>query len=50
MTLILSTSKEKKNKVVDALKRRVIETHATSIIMYQTDLKDRIFEVAKAYL
>jgi hypothetical protein len=34
--------KGKENKVVDALSRRVHELHATSISMYQTDIKSRI--------
>jgi hypothetical protein len=42
--------KGKENKVVEALSRRVYEPQATSISMYQTDLKDRILEVAKADL
>jgi hypothetical protein len=42
--------KGKENKVVDALSRRVHELHATAIIMYQSDLKDIILEVAKSYL
>jgi hypothetical protein len=42
--------KGKENKVVDAISRRVHELHATAINMYQTDLKDRILEVAKADL
>ena len=33
--------------MVDALSRRVHELHATSISMYQTNLKGIIFEVAK---
>jgi hypothetical protein len=33
--------------VVDALSRRVHELHATSINMYQSDLKDRIIEATK---
>ena len=41
--------KGEENKVVDALSKRVHELHATTIGMYQTDLKDRILEVAKAY-
>jgi hypothetical protein len=40
--------KGKENKVVDALNRRVHEMHATTISMYQTDLRDRIIEVAKS--
>jgi hypothetical protein len=32
--------KGKENKVVDALRRRVHELHATTISMYQSDLKD----------
>jgi hypothetical protein len=42
--------KGKKNKVVDAISRRVHELHATTISMYQSNLKDRILEVAKADL
>jgi hypothetical protein len=33
-----------KNKMVDALNRRVHEMHATTIIMYRFDLKDIILE------
>jgi hypothetical protein len=39
--------KGKHNKVVDALSRRVHEFHATTISMYQLDLKDKILEDAK---
>jgi hypothetical protein len=42
--------KGKENKVVDALNRRVHELHATTISMYQSDLKDRIVEAAKSDL
>jgi hypothetical protein len=42
--------KEKKNKVVDALSRRVHVLHATTIGMYQTNLKDIIYESAKVDL
>jgi hypothetical protein len=42
--------KGKENKVVDALSRRVHELHATTISMYQTDLKDKILEAAKSDL
>jgi hypothetical protein len=42
--------KGKENKVVDALSRRVHELHATTISMYQSDLKDRIIEVSKSNL
>jgi hypothetical protein len=42
--------KGKENKVDGALNTRVHELHATSISMYQTDLKGAIFEAAKAYL
>jgi hypothetical protein len=42
--------KGKENKVVDALSRRVHELHATSISMYQIDLKRKNFEAAKEYL
>jgi hypothetical protein len=40
--------KGKENKVVDALNRRVHEMHATTISMYQSDLKDIILEAAKS--
>jgi hypothetical protein len=36
--------KGKENKVVDALSRRVHELHATSISLYQSDLKHKILE------
>jgi hypothetical protein len=36
-----------KKKVVDALSRRVHELHATTISMYQSDLKHEILEVGK---
>jgi hypothetical protein len=36
--------------VADALNIRVHELHATTIIMYQSDLKDRITEAAKSDL
>jgi hypothetical protein len=39
--------KGKKNKVADALNRRVHELHATTISMYQLDLKHKILEAAK---
>jgi hypothetical protein len=39
--------KGKERKVVDALSRRVHELHATTISMYQSDLKDRILDTAK---
>jgi hypothetical protein len=42
--------KEKENKVVDALSRRVHEIHATSIIMYQNDIKRKFLEAANADL
>jgi hypothetical protein len=42
--------KGKENKVVDALTRRVHELHATTISMYQSDLKDRFIEAAKSDL
>ena len=42
--------KGKENKVADALSRKVHELHATSISMYQTELKDRIMEAASADL
>jgi hypothetical protein len=38
--------KGKENKVVDALIRRVHELHATTISMYQTDIKRKILEAA----
>jgi hypothetical protein len=40
----------KENKVADALNRRVHELHATTISMYQSDLKDIIIEAAKSDL
>jgi hypothetical protein len=40
----------KENKVADALNRRVHELHATAIIMYQSDLEDKIIEAAKSDL
>jgi hypothetical protein len=43
----LTHIKGKENKVVDALSRRVHELHATTISMYQSDLKHIILEVAK---
>jgi hypothetical protein len=42
--------KGKENKVVDALNRRVHELHATTISMYQTDIKSRILEAANVDL
>jgi hypothetical protein len=42
--------KGNENKVDDTRKRRVHELHTTTISMYQTDLKGKIFEDAKAYL
>jgi hypothetical protein len=42
--------KGKENKVADTLNRRVHELHATTISMYQTDVKGIILEVAKADL
>jgi hypothetical protein len=42
--------KGKENKVVDELNRRVHELHATTISMYQTNIKDKILEDAKADL
>jgi hypothetical protein len=38
-----------KEKVVDALSKRVHEMHATTIRMYKTDLKIRILEAIKSY-
>jgi hypothetical protein len=38
--------KGKENKVFDALSRRVHELHATTISMYQTNIKGIILEVA----
>ena len=38
----------KENKVVDALRRRVHEMHATTISMYKFDLNDIILEVSKS--
>jgi hypothetical protein len=42
--------KGKENKVADALSRRVHELHATTISMYQTDIKIIILEVANTDL
>ena len=42
--------KGKENKLADTLSRRVHELHATTISMYQTNLKGRISEVTKADL
>ena len=42
--------KVKEKKVVDALSRRVHELHATTISMYQIDLKGIIYEAAKENL
>ena len=42
--------KGKENKVADALMRRVHELNATTISMYQSDLKDRILEATKSDL
>jgi len=41
--------KGKEKKVVDALSRRVHELHATTIIMYQIDIKGIIPEATKEY-
>jgi hypothetical protein len=42
--------KGKENKVADALSKRVHELHATTISMYQTDIKRRILDAANADL
>jgi hypothetical protein len=42
--------KGKENKVVDALNRKVHELHATTISMYQTDVKRKIMEAANVDL
>jgi hypothetical protein len=42
--------KGKENKVADALSRRVHELRATTISMYQTDVKNKILEAANTYL
>jgi hypothetical protein len=42
--------KGKENRVVDALSRRVHELHATTISMYQSDLKNGIMEASKSDL
>ena len=42
--------KGKENKVADALSRKVHELHATTISMYQNEMKDRILEAANADL
>jgi hypothetical protein len=41
--------KDKENKVVDALNKRVHDMHARTISMYMYDLKDRILEAANSY-
>jgi len=40
--------KGKKNQVVDSLSRRMHEMHSTTISLYKTDLKDRIFKEANS--
>jgi hypothetical protein len=42
--------KGKENKVVDALNIKVHDLHASTISMYGTDIKDRIFEAANVDL
>jgi hypothetical protein len=42
--------KGKENKVVDALSKRVYELHATTISMYQTDIKGKISEATNTNL
>jgi hypothetical protein len=42
--------KGKENKVVDALSIRVHELHSTTIIMYPSDLKEKILEAEKSDL
>jgi hypothetical protein len=42
--------KGKENKVADALSKRVHELHATTISMYQTDIKRKFMEAANTYL
>jgi hypothetical protein len=42
--------KGKENKVVDALSRRVHKLHATTISMYQTDIKSIFLEAASTDL
>jgi hypothetical protein len=42
--------KGKDNKVADALSRKVHKLHATTISMYQTEMKDRILEATNADL
>jgi hypothetical protein len=42
--------KGKENKVADALSRRLHELHATTISMYQNDIKRKILEAANADL
>jgi hypothetical protein len=42
--------KGKENKVANALCRRVHELHATTIRMYQSDLKEKIMEATKSDL
>jgi hypothetical protein len=40
--------KGKKNQEVDALSRRAHEMHISAIIMYRTDLKDKIIEATNS--
>jgi hypothetical protein len=42
MIFLLNISKEKKNKVSDALSRRIHEIHATTISMGKLDLNNKI--------
>jgi hypothetical protein len=42
--------KGKENKVVDSLSRKVHNLHATTISMYQTNIKGRILEAANTDL
>jgi hypothetical protein len=41
--------KDNENQVVDALNIKSIEMHVSSIIMYETYLKEKILEVENSY-
>jgi hypothetical protein len=42
--------KGKENKVADALSRKAHKLHSLAIIMYRTDIKDRILKATNADL
>ena len=48
MTLISIISKKNRKKVYDALRRRVHEMHATTIIIYKSHLKYIVLEAEKS--